>query len=111
MTGLEVRTSVIDGFAVLALEGELDLASVGLLETEIARARDGGQARDGIALDLRELEFMDSSGLRALVMTDTRLREEGLRLRLIRGTEPVQRVFEITRMTERLDFVDDPSEL
>jgi hypothetical protein len=40
-----------------------------------------------------------------------RLREAGLRLVLVRGGETVQRVFEITRMAERLDFVDDPEDV
>jgi len=30
---------------------------------------------------------------------------------LVRGSETVHRVFEITRMSERLDFVSDPEEV
>ena len=61
-------------------------------------------------LDLRGLEFMDSSGLRLVVVADMRAREAGRRFALIRGDETVHRVFEITRMSERLDFVEDPEE-
>jgi anti-sigma B factor antagonist len=58
-------------------------------------------------LDLRPLTFMDSSGLRALLAADTRAREAGGRLVLIRGDERVQRVLRITRLDERLEIVDD----
>jgi anti-anti-sigma factor len=93
--------------AFVTLRGELDLLSTGDLEGELERlVREPGV--DVIALDLRELEFMDSSGLRLVVLTERALRGDGGRLVLVRGTQPVQRVFEITRMTERLEFVDAP---
>jgi hypothetical protein len=44
------------------------------------------------------------------VVVERRLRDAGRRLVLVRGPQPVQRVFEITRMTERLDFVDTPEQ-
>jgi hypothetical protein len=44
------------------------------------------------------------------VVAERRLREPGRRLVLVRGPQPVQRVFEITRMTERLEFVDAPEQ-
>jgi hypothetical protein len=42
------------------------------------------------------------------VVAARRLEEGGRRLVLVRGGQSVQRVFEITRMTERLEFVDAP---
>ena len=58
-------------------------------------------------LDLRGLEFMDSSGLRAIAVTRRCARAtRGRRFALVPGREQVMRVFDITRMRERLDFVD-----
>jgi anti-anti-sigma factor len=57
-------------------------------------------------LDLSELDFMDSTGLRLLIAADSRAREDGRRLTIIKGPEPVQRVFRITRLEERLEIVD-----
>ena len=88
----------------IALEGELDLASVAELEAAIDAARSEGA--DEVVLDLRELEFMDSSGLRCVVQADKRASEEGWRFALVRGPAAVQRVFEITRMDQRLTFTD-----
>jgi anti-anti-sigma factor len=62
-----------------------------------------------IVLDLGGLAFMDSSGLRSIVLAEARLGEHAKRFALVRGAEPVQRVFEITRMAERFTFLDDPA--
>jgi anti-anti-sigma factor len=63
-----------------------------------------------VVLDLRRLEFLDSSGLRSVALAQRRLAGAGRHLVLVRGRETVQRVFEITRMDERLQFVDEPAE-
>src|SRR5215207_692818 len=47
--------------AVLALSGELDLATVGTVERRLAELREEGQAT---VLDLDRLTFMDSTGIR-----------------------------------------------
>jgi anti-anti-sigma factor len=98
------------GDALISLTGELDLSGAGPLEEEIARV----VAADGIGrvvLDLRELEFMDSSGLRMVALAARRLSAEDRSLVLVRGRDPVQRVFEITRMSDHLTFVDEPDEV
>ena len=58
-------------------------------------------------LDLSKLVFLDSTGLRCLVTADERARAAGRRVVIVRGPDPVQRVFSITRLEERLDMVDD----
>ena len=93
---------------VVALAGELDVRGSAALDPELRRlASEPGPPV--LVLDLRGLRFMDSSGLRTVVMADSALRAEGRRLELVRGEPEVQRVFEVTRMDERLTFVDDPS--
>jgi anti-sigma B factor antagonist len=93
--------------AVVALRGELDLQATAELEPELERLADEPGVA-AVALDLRALDFLDSSALRLVVVTARRLEEAGRRLVLVRGTQLVQRAFEITRMTERLEFVDAP---
>src|SRR4051794_38929933 len=93
--------------AVVTLRGELDMHACADLEPELERLFDDARI-EVIALDLRGLEFLDSSGLRTVVLARNRLDEEDRRLVLVRGSQTVQRVFEITRMTERLGFVDAP---
>jgi anti-anti-sigma factor len=106
---LDYETTRDGSIAVIAPKGELDLSGAALLEPEIDRLI-GDPGVGTLVLDLRGLEFMDSSGLRLVVVTDRRARESGRRLAIVRGGDTVHRVFEITRMSDRLDFVADPAE-
>jgi anti-sigma B factor antagonist len=107
VANLDYDTSRDGPVAVIAPTGELDLSGAAVLEGEIDRLLgDPGVAT--IVLDLRGLDFMDSSGLRLVVVTDMRAREADRRFALVRGGDTVHRVFEITRMSDRLDFLADP---
>ena len=110
MARLEVDTRTEDGVAVVIPRGELDMAGTPALEDALAEVADE-PGLSGVVVDLSQLDFMDSSGLRAVVLTDGRLRDQGLRFALVRGGEPVHRVFELTRMTERLSWVEEPGDL
>ena len=68
---------------VFAVEGELDLATSPTLEQELERVRDADI--DLLIVDLRELQFMDSTGLHALVKAHKRPHEAGRRLAVITG--------------------------
>ena len=91
----------------LVLSGELDLASAEELEGELKQLEAAEPPL--LVLDLRELEFMDSTGLRTVVTADARAREQGRRLAIVRGPDAVDRVFSVTRLDERLEIIDDPA--
>ena len=110
MANLELETTHDGKVAVVAPTGELDLSGAAVLQAELDRLAEDNEL-GGVVLDLRGLEFMDSSGLRLVVLADMQAREAGRRFALVRGEETVHRVFEITRMSDRLEFVDDPGEL
>jgi anti-anti-sigma factor len=103
---LTLETKQQDGTAVVALAGELDMAGAATLEREIALLE-----ADTIVVDLRGLEFMDSSGLRAIMTAAHGAQDAGRRFALIPGAAQVMRVFDITRMRERLEFVADIGEV
>lgn len=84
--------------------GELDLATADKLREEIDRLHVAGFNR--LVLDLSKLRFMDSTGLRLVLETNARARDDGWTFSLVRGPEAVQRLFEVTNFTEHLDFVD-----
>ena len=110
MAPLEFDTTLSSaGDALIALSGELDLSGAPALDQEIETLAANPDVRR-VILDLRRLEFMDSSGLRVVALADRRLSASGRSLVLVRGREHVQRVFEITRMVERLAFVDAPDD-
>jgi anti-sigma B factor antagonist len=91
---------------VIALAGELDLAGAAALEHEL-----GALDAPALVVDLRGLEFMDSSGLRAIVVSAQRAQDAGRRFALIPGAAQVMRVFDITRMRERFEFVAEAREV
>jgi anti-anti-sigma factor len=102
------ETVVHGASAIVLLRGELDLLATSELEPELTRlAEEPGV--DTVALDLRSLDFLDSSGLRSVMAAERLLEENERRLVLVRGTSLVQRVFELTRTTERLEFIDSLS--
>jgi anti-sigma B factor antagonist len=110
MATLEFETTRNGTVAVIAATGELDLAGASVLDAEIERLAAEPELGT-VVLDMRGLEFMDSSGLRLVVLADMRAREAGRRFVLVRGSDTVHRVFEITRMSDRLEFVSDPEEV
>lgn len=94
------------GTLVFRLAGELDLASTPDFRAA-TREADAADV-DRVVLDLRELEFCDSSGLHAIVDFGERLPER-TRLDVIRGPEPVGRLFELSGIAGRLNFVSPAS--
>jgi anti-anti-sigma factor len=109
VTLLTFETTVTGDVAVVALSGELDVAGAGLLEHELDRVlADHGPS--ALVLDLSGLDFMDSTGLRLVVLADQRASQEGRRFAVVRGGDDVHRVFEITRMTDRLRFLDSAAD-
>jgi anti-sigma B factor antagonist len=85
----------------IVVTGELDLARAEELGLAVEVA-DATSAKT-IVLDLRRLEFIDSSGIHAIVAARERL---GERLIVVRGSRSVHRVFELWGLVERVAFVD-----
>lgn len=83
--------------------GELDLATVSILENQVRELVAVGFAQ--LIIDLRGLSFIDVSGLRLLLSLAERSRSDGWRLSLIRGSESVGRLFALTDTLSRLPFL------
>jgi len=106
---LSIDTRTDGAVRVLEIVGELDLAGTEVLEQAVAEAE--AARPDVLVLDLRGVQFMDSSGLRSVMLAAQRAEKDARRFALVPGKKQVMRVFEITRMEERLEFVDDPASL
>jgi len=91
---------------VLRLHGELDLASAPLLQSEIENAEAAETTL--VVLDLDDLEFIDSTGLRIILAAHERSQEHGQTLALTRGSQQVQRLMSITRAGEHLRVIESP---
>jgi stage II sporulation protein AA (anti-sigma F factor antagonist) len=99
---LELRSERCDDEHVIALIGELDLDGAERVTRELLRAEASDARR--IVLDLSNLRFIDSTGIRLILAADARSRRDGDRLALIRGPRAVHRVFELSGIAERLPF-------
>jgi anti-sigma B factor antagonist len=95
--------------AVVAVSGELDLASGPELEAQLDQLT--GPDVQLVVIDLRGLDFMDSTGLSILVRAHQRLAGEGCEMGLVKGSQQVQRLLDLTGVAERLRLVDAPEEL
>jgi len=89
------------------LFGELDVASSPELEAELARTTD----RELVIVDLRELEFIDSTGLGVLVKAHQHAEEAGRRFALVRGLGQVQRLLRLTGLSDQLPVAETSEEL
>ena len=89
---------------IVAPIGELDIATAPKLEETLAELRDVGFAH--LAVDLRGLDFMDSSGLNLLLAWTRRAEHEQLRFSVIGGGQ-AQRVLDVSGVAERLDMVTE----
>ena len=107
-TGFRVEVHTEGKAAIIAVGGELDLASSPALQEQLDQV--SGPDTELLVMDLRELEFMDSTGLSIIVGAHHRLAEEGCHLSLVRGTPQVQRLLDLTGVAERMQLVDTPEE-
>jgi anti-anti-sigma factor len=105
----EIRSQSLSTTAHLFLAGEFDLAS----EREFRELLDEVRSNrfSTVVLDLRDVTFIDSTGLRLLIGEWERSRRDGFDLVFVKGSEAVQSVLEVTGLENMLPIVDDVSEV
>jgi anti-anti-sigma factor len=93
--------------AVVSARGDIDLSTLAKAMTALDEARGGAGL---LVLDLREVGFMDTSGLRLVIEEQRRAASGGYRFGVVRGPTRVQRLFEIAGLAgEEELFVDAPT--
>jgi anti-anti-sigma factor len=104
-----IAASDRDGRAHMTLRGELDLATAPELEQLVNERLDTGQ---DVVVDLRGLEFMDSSGIRVLVAAHARAARNDARLFVVRPgpATAVAKIVEVSGLDGELHIVDDPAQ-
>jgi anti-sigma B factor antagonist len=88
----------------LMLSGELDLATSPALEEAIEQLC--GDGAEEIVVDLRGLQFIDSTGIRTILHSKELCGSRKCEFALIRGSASTQRLFELTGLDEKLPFRD-----
>jgi anti-sigma B factor antagonist len=91
---LDLRVHHHDDRAVVHVGGEVDLATCPQLRDVLAELVDGGVYH--LLVDLKQVSFLDSSGISALIGVLRRVRERGGSVGLIAPRPQVRRVLELT---------------
>jgi anti-anti-sigma factor len=100
--GLEIHQTKDGTKLVLALSGELDLGSTPVLERELSNP--AADSCRHIVVDLTQLAFIDSQGVRALLQAQRKAQSRQKAFSLRRGGRQVQRLFEVTGFSALLTF-------
>lgn len=94
--------------AIAVMRGDLDIATEAEAMAQLDQAMDGSEL---VVADLRELAFLDSTGVRVLLAAHLRAAERGVRFAVARGEGMIARLLDVTRLDQRFPVVDDPDEL
>jgi anti-sigma B factor antagonist len=102
---LAVERSRVDGCELLAVEGELDIATAPRMISALNDAF-ADLARP-LVVDLSSVDFMDSTGLALLINAHRRVTRRGQGFAIVCPGGPISRVFEVTDMVESLRVCPD----
>ena len=96
-----------DGFVTLRVSGEIDLYTApALRDAALEALRHHGT---NLRVDLRDVTFMDSTGIEVLLATRRRAALEGGSLTLIRPTHAVRRIIEVTGLEKMFSIQPEQS--
>jgi anti-sigma B factor antagonist len=98
---LSVNVESVNGVVRISLSGEFDVASAPRLREHLARAE--GDDVSAIMLDLRDLSFLDSTGLHAFVDAKESAEALGRRLIVVGTSASSRRMFDLTQTRFLLD--------
>jgi anti-anti-sigma factor len=90
---LKIDTKPEGDTLAVKLSGEFDMGSVAAFRTAVEEAPEPWKSA---TIDLRDVVFMDSSGLQELVRLNNRAHEKNLELVLVTPSAPVLRLLELT---------------
>ncbi|MFZ0012944.1 MAG: STAS domain-containing protein [Acidimicrobiia bacterium] len=110
MENLTIRNrDLSNGWVSIEVEGEVDLATVDELQNAIdAVFSDNGA---NLVVDLTSSTFMDSTGLKALVMSNRRFEEAGRSFAIAVSAGPISRLVDLSGVNNSIRTVDDVSDL
>ncbi|HEY0517627.1 MAG TPA: STAS domain-containing protein [Solirubrobacteraceae bacterium] len=95
--------------AVVEMEGELDMANAPLLQSTIEGAELASAKT--IVLDLQQLTFLDSTGLRVILSARELCWRRGQEFAVTPGSQQVQRLLSVTGVGEHLRTIAEPGEM
>jgi anti-sigma B factor antagonist len=98
-----VSVSLADDSATVTVRGDFDMSATFRVEPTLEATLQEPGIR-AITLDLSGLTFIDSTGLGVITKLDSEARGSGIALAIVPGPRDVQRVFEISGLSDTLPF-------
>ena len=93
------------GVAVIQLVGRLNMANAARLREAVTKIVDSGRTR--VAIDMSGVDFLDSSGLGAIISALKTTRQAGGDLRIAAPTGQAKLVLQLTNLDRILTAYDD----
>ena len=90
------------------LSGELDISTASNVEARLMELERRSPER--LILDLRRVNFIDSTGLSMIINADGRARKDGRRLTIVSGDGVPRRILRTVGLEDRLDVHSEPPE-
>ncbi len=103
---LEIRVESIEGIPVVAAAGDVDMLTSNRLREAVLDVINAGNNR--LVIDLREVGFLDSSGLMVLIQALKRTRQAGGGVALADRTQPLRPVIRVTGLNKTFGIFPDP---
>lgn len=103
------RTDLAGGWTSIAVEGEIDLANADELAAAIEQIYSGGS--DNLVIDLNGSSFMDSTGLKTLVMADRRFVDDKRQFAIAVSGGPVSRLIDLSGVESSIRVVSNVDEV
>lgn len=95
-----------DGTLHVELSGELDISTAAEVEARLLQIEED-EAPERLIIDLRDVQFLDSTGLSFLINADRRARDSGRELTVVSGTGAPRRILVTSGLYGLIDIVDD----
>ena len=105
--GFDYEVSLRESLVVIAVSGEMDVATL----VDFAGLADSVRLLDhvhDVCIDLTALSFIDSSGLRAIVLLKSLLERSGIGVSFVEGTPTIMKVLKITQLADTWTWRDPP---
>jgi anti-sigma B factor antagonist len=100
----KVDEDVEEGVALVAVSGELDLASVDELRTVL---RTAAPRSPSVVVDVSDVSFIDSTALAALLRSNDELSSNGVQMVMACPPGSVRRLLTMTSLDDRLILAPD----
>jgi len=105
---MDIHEDRENDFIVLGLAGRLDAINSKTFEEKVLGVIDGGETR--LVIDLSQVDYGSSAGLRVFLMGFKRLTANGGRIVLCSLQEPVKQVFDIVGFYSMFPIVNSRAE-